>query len=64
LHALECWREAEFARSPQAREALEQFAKVWLELAAVYDCENTLLDTWREKQSPARHVTIKYLAQQ
>jgi hypothetical protein len=53
LHALECWREAELAHYPQARETLEQFAKVWLELAAAYEREHALLDTWGEKQFPS-----------
>jgi len=34
LHAVEGWHEAEFARTAQARATLEQFAKLWLDLAA------------------------------
>ena len=52
LHALECWRQSEFARYPQARETLEQFAKLWLRLAAAYEREHALLDTCGENQFP------------
>ena len=33
LRAVECWREAEFARTAPARATLEEFAKLWLDLA-------------------------------
>jgi hypothetical protein len=45
LHAVEGWHEAEFARTAQARATLEQFAKLWLDLAA-YEREHALLEKW------------------
>jgi hypothetical protein len=51
LHAVEGWHEAEFARTAQARATLEQFAKLWLDLAA-YEREHALLEKWGEPPAP------------
>jgi len=52
LRAVECWREAEFARTAPARATLEQFAKLWLDLAAAYEREHALLEKWGETPAP------------
>jgi len=52
LRAVECWSEAEFARTAPARATLEQFAKLWLDLAAAYEREHELFEKWGETPAP------------
>ena len=45
-HAKTCLRMASEAKTPQARETLENLAQAWLHLAADLEAAKAIIDTW------------------